>query len=108
MSVTWLDAPGSTLPSTSEAIDFRATTDPIAISVSFGDGRIEERAYREGRWLYPYGASTRLADLYTLRRAGGWPGAFRVYVDECVIVSPGVIIGSGDSVVTASGERVVP
>ena len=108
MSVTWLDLPGWTLPSRSESIDFVTSTDPVAISVSFGPGRPEERAYRDGAWLYPYLASTRVGDLFALRRTGGWPTDFRVFVDENLALGPGVIVGASDRVVDGSGARVVP
>lgn len=85
MTVTFIDAPGSRLPSLNEPLDFIATGIVAAISVSFGAGvRAEERAYRDGVFLYPYLRSTKVGTAYSLVRDGGWPDkqAPTVYVDE--------------------------
>jgi hypothetical protein len=82
MTVQWIDTPGSMLLSKSDVIDFSVTSEPACISVSFGSGRAEERAYRDGAFLSPYLASTREGNVFALRRAGGWPMPPTVYVDE--------------------------
>ncbi len=82
MSVTWTDTPGSTLPTRSEPVDFSATGDVVAISVGYGPGRSEERVYRDGGFLAPFTESTKVGTTYTIRRAGGWPSAPTVYIDE--------------------------
>ena len=82
MAVSWIDTPGVPLDTPAEAIDFTVGGDVPALSVSFGPNRIEERAYRDGVFLYPYLASTREGTTYTLRRSGGWPSTPTVYIDE--------------------------
>lgn len=82
MTVTWIDTPGSTLASKIDVVDFSVTSEPAAISVSFGASRAEERAYRDGAFLYPYLSSTRNGATFALRRAGGWPRDPTIYVDE--------------------------
>lgn len=52
------------------------------ISVGFGPHRVEETAYRGGEFVYPYAASTREGNGFSLRREGGWPSAPTVKVDE--------------------------
>lgn len=87
MTVQWIDTPGSMLPTRSDAVDFAVSSEPACISVSFGAGRAEERAYRDGAFLVPYLASTREGNVFALRRAGGWPMPPTVYVDEAAAAS---------------------
>jgi hypothetical protein len=57
---------------------------PVAVpfvSVSFAD-RAEEIAYRDGAFVYPYLASTRTDDTFSLVRTGGWPSTPSVHVEE--------------------------
>lgn len=83
MTVAFIDAPGSRLPTVHEALDFTATGVVSAISVGLGAGvRAEERAYRDGVFLYPYLRSTKAGNTYSLVREGGWPVAPTLYVDE--------------------------
>lgn len=88
MTVDWIDAPGTVLAGKSDAIDFTTDLGVVAISVGFGAERAEERAFRDGVWLYPYlGSSGPLggtAGAYSLVRSGGWPAPPSVYVDELV------------------------
>lgn len=79
MGVTWIDTPGATLTS-SDAVDFTLTADPIAISVQHG--ATEERAYRDGAFVAPYLESSKVGLTFALRRTGGWAYAPTVYVDE--------------------------
>lgn len=88
MTVAWIDTPGVPLYSASEAIDFTATDEVSALSVSFGPNRVEERAFRDGAFLYPYLASTRDGTTFALRRSGGWPRTPTVFVDEVPPVPP--------------------
>jgi hypothetical protein len=81
VTVTWIDTPGSALASKTDAVDFTATGDVVAVSVGFV-GRSEERVYRDGAFVAPYTASTRVGNAFSLRRTGGWPSAPTVYVDE--------------------------
>ena len=80
----------------------------VAISVGFGGSHVEERAYRDGMFLYPYLRSSRSLNTFALRREGGWPSDPTVYVDECGPVGDVVIDGAGNQVVDGSGNRVVP
>lgn len=83
MTLTWLDTPGSKLPTTHEPLDFETTQEVVAISVGFGQGlRAEERAYRDGAFLYPYLRSTKDGLTFSLVRDGGWPANPQLYVDE--------------------------
>jgi hypothetical protein len=83
MAVTWIDSAGSTLASVSEPIDFTTDEDVVAVSVSFGSGIIEERAYRDGVFLHPYLGSTQNGHTFSLVRTGGWPERpVQVFVDE--------------------------
>ncbi len=52
------------------------------VSVSYGDGRPEELAYRDGAFRYPFLGSTRVGDTFALRRTGGWPANPTVHVEE--------------------------
>lgn len=79
--VNWIDTPGVALPNETEAIDFTALGEVLAISVSFTGGVVEERAYREGVFVPPYLASTQAGGTFSLKRAGGWPGDLTVHVD---------------------------
>lgn len=109
MSVTWITPPNSTLGSTSAPVVFRVDGDAQvpAISVSVV-GRAEERAYREGQFVYPYLESVRTVNQFELRRTGGWLGDFVLHVDECESAAgPYVIDGSGN-IVFADVEAVVP
>lgn len=82
MSITWLDTPGVPV-SRVETLSFSATLVVTAISVSFsGTARSEERAYRDGQFVYPYHGSTQVGSVYNLVRSGGWPADPKVYVDE--------------------------
>lgn len=91
MTVTFLDPPGP-LPTRREVIDFVSTSGVLAVSVRFGDGAVEERAYRDGQWLYPYadssGPASGAAGTYHLVRTGGWPRGFTVHVDEQIPPTP--------------------
>lgn len=82
------------------------------VSVSFGSTRVEEIAYRDGAFVYPYLGSTRVGDTFSLRRTGGWPASPTVHVEECDgVAAPlgdGVVDGSGNNVIDGSGNRVVP
>lgn len=86
MTVTFLDAPGTVSPT--ETIDFTTTRGVVAISVRYDANRAEERAFRDGVWLYPYlgssGPAGSAAGTYHLVRTGGWPRDFRVHVDEAL------------------------
>lgn len=82
MTATWITPPQSTLGSRSAPVRFRASGHVPAISVGVS-GRVEERAYRAGAFLYPYLDSVRVIDQFLLLRTGGWLGDFVVYVDEC-------------------------
>lgn len=86
MTVAWIDMPGAPLASKTEAVDFTTSRAVVAISVRYGTSRIEERAYRDGTWLYPYlgssGPAGGAAGTYRLVRAGGWPSKPTVHVDE--------------------------
>ncbi len=55
------------------------------VSVSYGDGRPEELAYRDGAFVYPFRGSTRVGDTFSLRRTGGWPAHPTVHVEEALI-----------------------
>lgn len=95
MTVTFVDSPGSTLPSSAEPLDFTTTLDVIAISVSFGSGvRVEERAYRDGVFLYPYLRSTQSGHTFSLVRDGGWPASPQVFVDENNVPASGQVMGA--------------
>jgi hypothetical protein len=112
VTVAWVTPPNSTLSSGSSPIAFRVVgeSEVPAISVTF-QGRPEERAYRQGTFLYPYDESTRTLGDFTLRRRGGWPLDLLVHVDECVTGGPvgdQVVDGSGNRVIDGSGNRVVP
>ncbi len=110
MAVTFLDAPGKVLESTSEALDF-SVTDPtlvVAISVGFGASRVEERVWRDGAFLYPYLASTRSLGVFAVRREGGWPLNPTLYVDEAGLSQTVVIDNASNRVVDNAGNTVVP
>lgn len=94
MSVTFVDVAGSTLPSTTEPLDFTTTLDVVAISVSFGSSRPEERVYRDGAFLYPYLRSTQSGHTFSLIRDGGWPGNPSVHVDENSTPTAGLAWGA--------------
>jgi len=81
VTVAFVDAPGSVI-SKSEALDFTASSEVVAISVAFGTSRVEERVYRDGVFLYPYLRSGKAGNTYSLVRDGGWPSDPRLYVDE--------------------------
>lgn len=85
MAETWIDAPGSVLPSRYEPLDFTATSDLSFISVSY-EGELvphmEELAYRDGAFRYPYLDSTHVGNAFSLRRRGGWPRPPTVHVQE--------------------------
>lgn len=84
MTTTWIDTPGAPLATKHDAIDFSLDREATAVSVRFdGAGaRVEERAYRDGEWLYPYRDSTKTGLTFSLKRTGGWPSAPTVYIDE--------------------------
>jgi hypothetical protein len=94
MSVAFAIASGSSLTSRNEPTPFTATLPVIAISVSVPISQslsLEERAWRDGAFLYPYLRSTKNGNTYTLVRDGGWPQVYdslgklrpiAVYVDE--------------------------
>lgn len=116
MTVTFVSpTPGVMMPSQSAPIVFTTTSDVVpVVSCRFGaSARTEERVYRDGAFLYPYEASTRVLNTFTLVRAGGWPlvGAqpeVSVYVYEAQPMVDYVITGSSDRIITGSGDRVVP
>lgn len=75
MSVSWIDTPGSRLPSPYEPLDFTASSSVGFISVMFAEGRGEELVYRDSAFVYPYLESTKVGNTFALRRSGGWPNA---------------------------------
>lgn len=87
MAVTWIDTPGGALGRT-DAIDFSTDRDVVALSVRFGSQMIEERAYRDGVFLYPYLSSTKVGGTFSLIRTDGWLASPTVYIDEAVTIPP--------------------
>ncbi len=86
MAVTFLDTPNVPI-SQRETLDFISDTLPLAVSISFSRARVmpEERAFRDGIFLYPYLTSTvEGSGPYTfhLRRSGGWADDTELFVDE--------------------------
>jgi hypothetical protein len=81
MSVTWTDTPGSVV-APGDALDFVATGEVMALSVRYGLTRPEERAYRDGAFVFPFLGSTKVGTTFSLRRTGGWPLPPTVFVDE--------------------------
>jgi hypothetical protein len=81
MTVTFIDSPNSVIGKT-EALDFTASGEVIAISVGFGAVRDEERVYRDGAFLRSYTRSTKVGNTYSIVRDGGWPANPQLYVDE--------------------------
>ena len=73
---------GSQLTSTTSPIVYTADDDVVAISVSFGSQRTEERVYRDGQFLAGYRRSSKSGLVYTLRRDDPWPMPPQVFVDE--------------------------
>lgn len=85
MTVTWPLPPGSTLADPARPIVFTTERDVPAVSVSFGPRRTEERAYRDGGFLWPYLRSQRSGNTFTLVRDDGqpgWPADPKPFVDE--------------------------
>lgn len=85
MTVTWPIPPNSTIDPRTRPIPFQAERDVTAVSVSFGNRRAEERAYRDGAFVWPYLRSTRAGNLFTLVRddgEAGWPADPKPFVDE--------------------------
>lgn len=85
MTVTWPIPPNSTIDPRTRPIPFQAERDVTAVSVSFGNRRAEERAYRDGAFVWPYLRSTRAGNLFTLVRDdgdAGWPADPKPFVDE--------------------------
>jgi hypothetical protein len=85
MSVTWPITPNGELDPATRPIPFVTERDVTAVSVSFGSGRVEERAYRDGAFLWPYLRSTREGNTFTLVRddgEAGWPANPKPFVDE--------------------------
>jgi hypothetical protein len=75
-------AAGTRLAQTNTPLPFTSTGAVVAISVSFGSGqRVEERAYRDGAFLYPYLRSTQSSGAFVLIRDGGWPAEPDVFFD---------------------------
>lgn len=86
MTITFIDPPGSMLASLDAPIRFSSERAVPAVSVRLGDSdlRVEERAYRDGAFVYPYLESMKSGNTFTLVRTGGWPReqAPTVFVDE--------------------------
>jgi hypothetical protein len=85
MTVTFIDSPNSVIGKT-EALDFTASGEVIAISVGFGAVRDEERVYRDGAFLRSYTRSTKVGTTYSIVRDGGWPANPQLYVDEAPVL----------------------
>jgi hypothetical protein len=81
MTVTFIDPPSSVIGKT-EALDFTASAEVVAISVGYGAVRDEERVYRDGAFLRSYTRSTKVGNTYSVVRDGGWPANPQLYVDE--------------------------
>jgi hypothetical protein len=87
MATAWQitsDNPAVRLPSRYQPLPFIVTAEPMAISVAFPlaeTRRTEERAFRDGVFLWPYQGSTRAGNLFTLVREGGWPSDPKPFVD---------------------------
>lgn len=76
--------PAVRLPSRYKPLVFTPSAEPIAISVAFPLGesrRPEERAFRDGVFLWPYLGSKREGNTFTLVREGGWPSDPKPFVD---------------------------
>jgi hypothetical protein len=82
MTVAFVDTPGVPLSAPDAPVRFTATEPVPALSVRFGSGRVEERVYRDGAFVFPYATSTKVGNTYTVRRTGGWPTTPTVYIDE--------------------------
>jgi hypothetical protein len=88
MTVTWPITPNSTLDPASRPVPFIVERDVTAVSVRFGSRRVEERAYRDGAFVWPYLRSTRDGNLFTLVRESGWPADPKPFVDEQPYIPP--------------------
>ena len=91
MTVTWPIPPNSIIDPRTRPIPFQAERDVTAVSVSFGNRRAEERAYRDGAFVWPYLRSTRAGNLFTLVRDdgdAGWPADPKPFVDEEPLIPP--------------------
>lgn len=73
MAVTFTDPAGFKFSDKISPLRFSTDRDVSAVSISFGGDRPEERIYRAGGFVYPYAASTRVGNAFTVRRTGGWP-----------------------------------
>ena len=85
MTVTWPIPPNSTIDPRTRPVPFQTERDVSAVSVSFGSRRAEERAFRDGSFVWPYLRSTREGNLFTLVRddgTPGWPADPKPFVDE--------------------------
>lgn len=94
MAVTWLDSPGSTLGSPSDAVDFAVdAVDGATILATLYDGS-EEPIYRRGGFYERlYAGSTFTPDglgggTFSIRRVGGWsapsfgPSGVTIHVEQ--------------------------
>ena len=108
-TVEWITPPNSSLVGTSSLVAFRIVGEGEVPAISvrfFVEGKPEERAYRQGTFLYPYDQSTQTLNDFRVRRRGGWPSDFVLHVDTAATAGSEVVEGPG--VVTATGDRVVP
>jgi hypothetical protein len=89
MTVTFEVASGSVLPSPDAPRKFTATGELSFAIVRFRPDvdrpvqRAEETVWRDGSFRYPYSLeSTKVGNLYTVVRQGGWTSDLELYVQE--------------------------
>jgi hypothetical protein len=89
MTVTWIDTPGKKLSTSHEALDFLTERDVSFISVRYtarpGERLVQrsaETVYLDGVFLWPFLRSTRVGNVFSVVREGGWPGHPLPHVEE--------------------------
>jgi hypothetical protein len=88
VTVTFLKPSGVPLASQDEPLSFVCTADPAFIGVRFGGIKGRELAYHDGAFVGEYTQSSKVGNVYTLRRDGGWPAQTTPIVDTGAVAGP--------------------
>lgn len=78
MTVTFVDTPGSTLPSRAETIEFTSTDTVNRVQVIY-DG---EEVFDGIEFKAPFEGSTKVGNSFSVKRTGGWQKPFTLRVEE--------------------------
>ena len=105
---TFAPPTGSTLTSRYDAVVYTASGAVATIQADVPGSSQPEPIYTGTAFEPGYSSSSRAGDVYTLRRNAGWLNGVTIHVDESAAVDDVVIDASGNFVIDAFANSVVP